>query len=150
MADKQTVGTGLNVSMGIHGQCCEHSVQAASSAVLTIAVVLGVASLGVTPQLRMTVSARLMGSQGGVDGRRKRDDRHRSERGLCASLGGCRLVGSVGSSGGPMVEVHPLKRVLPYRSLPVTHSCIAIATFASVEKPRFESTKAKNYVKTRT
>lgn len=134
MADKLAVSIGVKCQHGVSRAMCGRTVQAATSAGLPAAVLLGVGSLAVTPQLRLTVSARQVERE--VTGSEARE--------LCA-FGGCRLVGSGGSSGGLMTEVYLLRRSQPTPILPVTCSGVAMATLASVEKPRFGSTNSKEF-----
>lgn len=58
-----------------------------TSAEWLTAVVLGVASLPVTPQWRLTVSTSLIRSRSWVEGSRERDGRHRGKRDRPVYLG---------------------------------------------------------------
>lgn len=134
IADKLTVNRGVKCQHGVSQAMCGRRVQAATSAGPPAAVLLVVGSLAVTPQLRLTVSAR----------QAEREVTGSEARELCA-FGGCRLVGSGGSRGGLMTEVYLLRRSHPTPILPVIHSCVAMATSASVEKLRFGSTNSKEF-----
>lgn len=83
------------------------------------------------------------GKSGKVEATRRRDGRLRRKRTLCiwglpAGSGLCR------QQQWPNGWFTYRRRYYPTPTLPVTCFCVAIATLASIKKPRFESTKVKN------